>query len=266
MISNDNISSDKDVLNDNNNSNNDILINSSNKSSSSSFKRLSKNEIEFLRNNGKNLPTKKIIFVGDSGVGKTSTINQFKDNSFNFQTPSTIGFGFTSFTYELEDGSYFNFQIWDTAGQELYRTLTPQYFKDISGCVIMYDITDKDTFEDGVEFYLNKLKEEYGDNIPCCILVGNKLDLEEKRQVSQERAVEYAQKYKIIFTEASAKMNKNVTKVFKDLFEMINFQHKKMEKINKVLSECNMHFSDSLKLSKKKSQEVVKIDESNCYC
>ena len=155
----------------------------------------------------------KILLVGDSGVGKTCLFNRFTDGSFN-ETKATVGAGFTFKTYEVKNDIII-FEIWDTAGQERYKSVTSGYYKGSKGVLIVYDITKLDTFEK-IEQWLSEVKEKAGNEIKV-ILVGNKLDLEDRREVSLDQSAEKASILNCPLMETSALDNTNVEKAFKEL-------------------------------------------------
>ena len=161
----------------------------------------------------------KFILLGDSSVGKTNILSVYKDGSFQDKTNPSIGAEFIAKNIEVED-CIFRVQIWDTAGQENFLSMTRVYYKNSSCAFIVYDITEKDTFKH-VEFWLSELKKEAPDTI-LCVLIGNKTDLNEKREVSYEEGSNYAKKHKMLFYEISAKNKINIDNIFKESVEYIN--------------------------------------------
>mmetsp|Transcript_18580 Transcript_18580/g.41188 ORF Transcript_18580/g.41188 Transcript_18580/m.41188 type:complete len:201 (-) Transcript_18580:1400-2002(-) len=128
----------------------------------------------------------KFVFLGEQSVGKTSTITRFMYDTFDSNYQATIGIDFLSKTMHLEDRSL-RLQLWDTAGQERFRSLIPSYIRDSSVAVIMYDVTNKASFLNTVKWIEDVDAEKKGSGRDIVImLVGNKVDLEEKREVSQE--------------------------------------------------------------------------------
>eukprot|EP00252_Welwitschia_mirabilis_P002284 TRINITY_DN1219_c0_g1_i1.p1 TRINITY_DN1219_c0_g1~~TRINITY_DN1219_c0_g1_i1.p1 ORF type:complete len:204 (+),score=44.75 TRINITY_DN1219_c0_g1_i1:57-668(+) len=153
----------------------------------------------------------KILLVGDSAVGKSCLLLRFTEDSYAESYVSTIGVDFKIKTIEL-DGKTIKFQIWDTAGQERFKTVTSSYYRGAHGIIIVYDITDIDSF-DHVKNWLSEIERYTKDGVDK-ILVGNKCDLEEKRAVDQQIAKEFAESEGIPFLETSAKDSTNVEQAF----------------------------------------------------
>jgi small GTP-binding protein len=142
----------------------------------------------------------KIILAGNSTVGKSSFTTRVTLNQFNLETKSTIGVEFTAKTIEV-NGIKIKLQIWDTAGQERYRAVTNAYYRNAHAVILMYSITDMDSYNS-----LERWKSEIFQNVenPIVVLVGNKSDSEYKREVSQEKGIEFAKANEIYFFEVSA--------------------------------------------------------------
>ena len=126
----------------------------------------------------------KYVIIGDSGVGKSNILLQYINGKFSDDFKATVGVEFGAKNIEINSRIY-RIQIWDTAGQESFLSMTKVYYKNSSAAFIVYDITEKETF-DHVEFWLKELKKEAPDSI-LCILIGNKNDLNHKREVSYEQ-------------------------------------------------------------------------------
>lgn len=156
----------------------------------------------------------KLVFLGDQGVGKTSIITRFMYDSFDKNYQATIGIDFLSKTMYLEDRTV-RLQLWDTAGQERFRSLIPSYIRDSSVAVIVYDITNRASFLNTSKWIEDVRNERASDVI--IILVGNKTDLSEKRQVSVEEGEDRANKESIMFIESSAKAGFNIKALFRKL-------------------------------------------------
>ncbi|RLV82807.1 GTP-binding protein ryh1 [Meyerozyma sp. JA9] len=158
----------------------------------------------------------KIVFLGDQSVGKTSLITRFMYDTFDDQYAATIGIDFLSKTMYLEDNRTIRLQLWDTAGQERFRSLIPSYIRDSHVAVVCYDITNKKSFQN-LEKWINDVRLERGDDA-IIVLVGNKLDLKNKRQVTAEECEELHKKVgSKFYIETSTKANHNVKLLFKKI-------------------------------------------------
>lgn len=154
----------------------------------------------------------KIVLIGDAGVGKTCVVQRFKSGTFFEKQSNTIGVDFTMKSVTIEDKKV-KLQIWDTAGQERFRTITQSYYRSANGVIVAYDITKKETFNN-VARWLEDVHRYAGTNI-VQLLIGNKLDLEQMREVPMAQAKELATQYGIFdCLETSAKDNSNVEEAF----------------------------------------------------
>lgn len=147
----------------------------------------------------------KIVVVGDSGVGKTNILNRFSRDSFEHNSKNTIGVDFSALDLQL-NGKHVKVQFWDTAGQEKYRAIASAYYKNSHGAVIVYDITNRPSFEHMSE-WLKELRE-HGESDMNLLIVGNKNDLLEARQIAVDDGRSFAQSLGVKFVELSAKDNK----------------------------------------------------------
>ncbi|KAK8854287.1 Ras- protein Rab-4A [Tritrichomonas musculus] len=149
----------------------------------------------------------KTVVVGDSGVGKTCILFRFVRDCFQEDTPSTLGVEFMSKIIETKK-QRIELQLWDTAGQELFRAVTRGYYRGSIGAFIVYDITNRDSYDD-VPRWLTDVKSSDRDIV--CVLIGNKSDLSnEKREVPKEVAQKFADDHKMAFFETSAKTGENI--------------------------------------------------------
>ena len=133
----------------------------------------------------------KVVLVGESGVGKTSIITQFIDQTFQEDQQSTTGGTFSTKSVVCDNGKTLKFEIWDTAGQERYRSLTKMFYKDANAAVLVYDITRKDSFEELQNYWSQQIKESSPPNIILAI-AANKSDLISQEAVEEEKAREFA--------------------------------------------------------------------------
>ncbi|KAK4802392.1 hypothetical protein SAY86_000595 [Trapa natans] len=149
----------------------------------------------------------KLVFLGDQSVGKTSVITRFMYDKFDNTYQATIGIDFLSKTMYLEDRTV-RLQLWDTAGQERFRSLIPSYIRDSSVAVIVYDVASRQTFLNTIK-WIEEVRAERGSDV-IIVLVGNKTDLVEKRQVSVEEGEAKARELNVMFIETSAKAGFNI--------------------------------------------------------
>jgi Ras-related protein Rab-1A len=188
----------------------------------------------------------KCLVVGDSGTGKSSLMMRFTDDVFNTTYISTIGVDFKIKTMGFRDKTV-KFQIWDTAGQDRFRTITASYYRGSNAVILCYDITDKNTFQN-INKWLEEVKN-FSVGTPLLILCGTKTDLEEKRVVSYEEAEEYAKTNNMRFFESSSKNNSNV----KEIFELIAE--------NKITTVCTM--TDTFDKSDMRNRKKINLQPSD---
>lgn len=153
----------------------------------------------------------KLLLIGDSGVGKSCLLLRFSDDTYTDSYISTIGVDFKIRTVEL-DGKTIKLQIWDTAGQERFRTITSSYYRGANGIIIVYDVTDQESFSN-VKTWLQEI-DRYASTNVSRLLVGNKCDLTNKKVVDFTTAKEFADQLQMPFLETSAKNAKNVEQAF----------------------------------------------------
>ena len=125
-----------------------------------------------------------MIMLGDSAVGKSSILNLYSGEEFNENHNPTVGIDFVNGNHTLKDGNVVKLKIWDTAGQERFHNITQTFYKKADGIVLIYDITDKRTFE-GIKRWIENIRQHAKENVPI-ILLGNKTDLTEQREVSAQ--------------------------------------------------------------------------------
>jgi len=153
----------------------------------------------------------KLVLIGDSGVGKSCLLLRFADDNFTDSYISTIGVDFRFRTITI-DKKTVKLQIWDTAGQERFRTITSAYYRGADGIIMVYDVTSAESF-DHVEEWLSEV-DRYANENTAKLLIGNKADLIDEKQVSEETAQKFADKLAIPFLETSAKTATNVDQAF----------------------------------------------------
>eukprot|EP00803_Ostreobium_quekettii_P004562 evm.model.scf_1827.6 EVM.evm.TU.scf_1827.6 scf_1827:28562-31705(-) len=160
----------------------------------------------------------KLLLIGDSGVGKSCLLLRFADDTYTESYISTIGVDFKIRTVELES-KVIKLQIWDTAGQERFRTITSSYYRGAHGIIVVYDVTDQDSFNN-VKTWLNEIDRYASENVNK-LLVGNKSDLTAKKVVDYQTAKAFADELGIPFLETSAKNASNVEQAFMTMAQEI---------------------------------------------
>ncbi|XP_017748965.1 PREDICTED: ras-related protein Rab-2A [Rhinopithecus bieti] len=164
----------------------------------------------------------KYIIIGDTGVGKSCLLLQFTDKRFQPVHDLTIGVEFGARMITI-DGKQIKLQIWDTAGQESFRSITRSYYRGAAGALLVYDITRRDTFNH-LTTWLEDARQHSNSNM-VIMLIGNKSDLESRREVKKEEGEAFAREHGLIFMETSAKTASNVEEAFintaKEIYEKI---------------------------------------------
>ena len=172
----------------------------------------------------------KYLIIGNSGVGKSCLLIRFTDDKYEEGYVTTIGVDFKIKTLIIE-GKSVKLQIWDTAGQERFRNIVSTYYKGGHGIMMVYDITDLESFRN-LDLWLKEIEKNASKNV-YKILIGNKNDMEKERKVSFEKGMEFADLHGMKFFETSAKENKNVEEAFKEMTkDIINSFKKVNEKLN----------------------------------
>ena len=199
----------------------------------------------------------RICLIGNICVGKTSLLARYADNSFKESYANTIGVDFRVITLKYKD-IIAKVHIWDTAGNERFKSITINYYRSSHGFIYVYDITSKESFEN-LDMWINLTNENCGTNA-INFLVGNKSDLEKEREVTKEEGEEFAKKYDLIFIETSAKNNDNVGK----LFEF--FTYKLIEYYQKNTDKYIGNNSDTLDSFSQFSNLEINDKKSGCQC
>ena len=168
----------------------------------------------------------KILLLGDSSVGKTCFLMRYSDNTFQEIHMSTIGLDYKLKNVQLDDGKIVKIQIWDTAGQDRFRSITKNYYKGAHGIILIYDVTSRKTYEN-IKNWVAQIKEEVSEKVTI-ILVGNKIDDEKNRKVTTEEGQNMAKECGLDFFETSAKSGINIDSTFNELVK------KTVEKYSKV--------------------------------
>ena len=206
----------------------------------------------------------KIIIIGDTCVGKTAILSKYLKGVFPTSPLSTVATEFATKIIQIKEGGYIKAQIWDTAGEEKYKSITFHHYKKSVGGLIVYDITKRSSF-DNVKNWYNDLIS-LGEKGCIIALVGNKLDLvernERKREVSFEEAQAYAEDNHMLFFETSAYNGNNINDIFEELLQTIYTERRKIPELkerDKMLENQNII---NLKDKKEKNQNI----NDDCEC
>ncbi|XP_075902870.1 ras-related protein Rab-41 isoform X1 [Nelusetta ayraudi] len=194
----------------------------------------------------------KLVFLGEQSVGKTSLITRFMYDSFDNTYQATIGIDFLSKTMYLEDRTI-RLQLWDTAGQERFRSLIPSYIRDSAAAVVVYDIANLNSFQQTSK-WIDDVRTERGSDV-IIMLVGNKTDLADKRQVSVEAAERKARELNVMYIETSAKAGYNVKQLFRRVAAALPGMDSTPEKSNNDMVNIKLE-----------PQPEMTVTESSCSC
>ena len=161
----------------------------------------------------------KFVVIGDSGVGKSNIMLRYIYNSFNDEFKTTVGVEFGAKNVEM-DKKIFRIQIWDTAGQENFRSIARAYYKNSVCACVVYDVTSRSSFEN-IQMWIDDCTKQTEKSI-LLVLIGNKSDLNDKREVSIEEGEAFAKSHNMIFLETSAKTGDNINKIFEKSVKQIS--------------------------------------------
>ena len=203
----------------------------------------------------------KYIIIGDSGVGKSNILLKYIYGKFNEEFQSTIGVEFGAKDIQIKN-KIFRTQIWDTAGQEMFRSITRAYFKNSVCACVVYDITNRNSFE-SIKSWIEDCKKHSPKTI-YLILIGNKVDLENSRKIPYEEGDAYAKKYGMLFYETSAKTGKNINELFIQSCEDIS------KRIENGFYDLNRD-TCGIKVGSEDKEEIILSDtknneNSNSFC
>ena len=202
----------------------------------------------------------KVVLIGESGVGKTSIISQFVDQIFEEDLSTSTGGSFSCKIITLSNGQKIKFEIWDTAGQERYRALTKIFYKNAFACILVFDITNKDSFEQLRNYWIFQIKESAPENIILAI-AANKSDLLDKELVDENEARKFAQENNALFFSTSAKNSVGINELFMGIGKKYygwddDIQMDKISEKSDAISALNK--TGSIKLKNKKERENKK--------
>lgn len=188
----------------------------------------------------------KILIIGESGVGKSSLIRRFVDDQFDENHDVTIGVDFKTKLMNI-DGVEFKLAIWDTAGAERFRSLTPSFYRNAKCAILVYDVTNRESVQK-LDSWLQEL-ENYSNNrnVPTMV-VGNKIDMD--RVIAREDGLKFARKHRLLFLETSAKNNVSVADVFEEI-------------VRKTITSDDFNAHNSNGINVAEGEEAV---ETTCRC
>ena len=197
------------------------------------------------------LDTYKVVLIGESGVGKTCIINQFNDGKFDPNIKISISAQFCRKKIDLPNDESITMDIWDTVGQETFRSITQIFYTHAKVAVIVYDVTNKKSFEEAKNYWYKKI-QELDDKDIIIAIVANKYDLYEKKQVPNEEGEAYAKSIKAIFGFTSAKNNTGIKTLFENI--AMKIKQKKDNKSNET--NINNINNEKISLINKKNNKI----------
>ena len=209
----------------------------------------------------------KVVLVGESGVGKTCIINQFIKGEYDDKTTSTISFQFCQKTFEFPGNKNIALDIWDTAGQEKYRSLNSMFYKNVKAAVLVYDITDKKSFDEIKNFWYGQVTQNCDNKKLILAIAANKCDLYEQRQVEDEEGEKYAKIIGAFFTSTSAKNANGITNLFENIANKLlnpnfnfNINEEKTDENNEIKKDTNEEKDENNKVN---SRKTIKLNNNN---
>lgn len=197
-------------------------------------------------------PTAKILIIGDSGVGKSCMMIRFSDNIYPENASTTVGIDYKAKKIKIDDVEL-KLTLWDTAGQEKYRALATSFYKNAMGIMVVFDLTNKISFEN-VRNWMRQIKKNADENV-CKILIGNKLDAQYERVVNLNEIEDLARELGVQYFEVSAKTGQNVTTAFMQLSRDIK---------NKYFANLKTVTEQKQNITLKKDNEHDRMNKGKC--
>ena len=209
----------------------------------------------------------KVVLIGKSGVGKTSIISRYTSNTFKESLMATPGANFISKRVEFpKDKKVIKFEIWDTAGQERYRSLAKVFYNNAAACILVYDISNKDSFNDLVNYWSPELKENGPKDIILAI-AGNKSDKYLEAKVTEEEGKSLAKDLKAIYMRTSAKTNSSIDELFNSIGnKFLNPEAEITSNLTKeeMIQKNEQDRRDKIKLSQKNNNDNNSKNKKRC--
>ena len=189
----------------------------------------------------------KVVLLGDASVGKSSIVHRYVNNDFYEMQESTIGAAFFTKSHQISDKTSILLEIWDTAGQERYHGLAPMYYRGAHLVLVVFDVTNRNSLIRSQK-YIKELKETMCTNKVIIVLIGNKIDIEQEREVANSITVDYAKHNNILYHEVSAKTGENIEEMFTKL--------------------CNIVYSNCIEINISNRLQLINqnIEEKNDNC
>eukprot|EP01017_Pseudomicrothorax_dubius_P016618 TRINITY_DN1883_c0_g1_i19.p1 TRINITY_DN1883_c0_g1~~TRINITY_DN1883_c0_g1_i19.p1 ORF type:complete len:229 (+),score=42.88 TRINITY_DN1883_c0_g1_i19:106-792(+) len=222
----------------------------------SGIKRMINNSITSKSMTGGPTNKFKIVFLGNQSVGKTCIINRFIYDTFDGKDHPTVGIDFISKVLYFEDRSV-RLQLWDTAGQERFRSLIPSYLRDSAVAIIVFDVSSRPSFQDTTKWIEDVRSERGGDVI--IFLVGNKIDLADRRQITEQEGERKAKELDVHYMEVSAKSGANVQTLFKNIASLLPGAE--------TANPASLHLSNNnINLTDLPPDSIPKENSKSCSC
>ena len=200
----------------------------------------------------------KCVLLGESGTGKSSLIERFINNTFRKDTPSTLIGSFSSkVVYYEKENIKIRYDIWDTAGQEKYRSINKIFYQDAQVTLLVYDITQKETYDAIKNYWFQEVKDNAPEDV-IVFIVGNKSDLYEKEAVNEEEARQYAKDINALYKLVSAENGDGINKIFKMIGERMLTQ----EFLEKIKNEKNNNDNNNSTNNNKNTIKNISIEDN----
>ena len=200
----------------------------------------------------------QLLIIGDSCVGKTSLLTRYTTGTFKEEYIATVGIDYYTKNETIND-KIISIKLWDTVGQERYKALTQNFFKNAEGVMVVYDITKVESF-DNLKFWINSIKQnmENKNIIIPVIIIGNKVDMEDMREISNENAENFAKENNYKYFETSAKTGEGIDNAVRELVNQV------LNHSNNNLDEQKESRKNSIQLNDKKKEKKEKKKKKKC--